>query len=155
MKAVLLLLTLSLPVSQSQAEEVTIGLPCRFWSDLQEKYDLGETHSNLVKILFVRGVYEGAITSAYKASSVARSLVTTKTEEEAAEKAVLTSFADTFYTQTSYQHLAKAVDGFCENHLNKNVYLVDALQIISMEMRGESSETIATRISLARQASDP
>lgn len=150
MKIVLLLLAFAAPVAQAQADEVTIGLPCQFWSDLSGEYEFDDKYVELIKTLFVKGIYEGAVTSTYHASVVAKQLAIPGSEESAKE-AVLASLADNFYTKTSYKELANGLNGFCADHLNKKIAITEALQIISMGMKGVSADSIEARTNLARQ----
>lgn len=94
------------------------------WSKLED--ELGKEMAGVAKYCFVRGVYDGL---AFGASPV----------------------IGKYYTQTSIDHLVRALDQFYADYRNEKVVVVFALEVISMELRGEPREKIDLELQRKRK----
>lgn len=52
------------------------------------------------------------------------------------------ALAGNLYTNTSYDTLVRGVDDFCSDYHNNQLWIFQALQIVSLEMQGAESEVI-------------
>jgi hypothetical protein len=148
MRKILLLAALLSASFHSHADQVNVGLPCSFWAGLNETAVSGQATAGaptlqLSKILFVRGVYEGAIT-AYGKLAVP--------DARSAREVALQQFGNTFYINTSYENLVTGLDSFCSDHQNQEIFLTEALQIVAMQLRGDTKDSIDREIDAVRKA---
>jgi len=59
------------------------------------------------------------------------------------------------YLDTTYGHLIEALDQFYSDYRNEGVFLVWALQLISLEMRGTAPKVVEARlVEMRRQAAE-
>jgi len=80
-----------------------------------------------MQIVLVRGIYEGLIWG--RSPDISK-----------------------YYRKTSYDHMAKALDQFYADYRNEKVFIVWALQVIAMELSGESPERVEDHLRSMRKA---
>jgi len=117
-----LIMTLALYHIAVCENSVKIAAAGNYWELLSTS-----PNPHLCKIYFVRGIYEGLVIGDSKK-------------------------LDHFYTKTSYETLIKALDQFYEDYRNENIFVVDALTVISMELRGTNKETVDKKLRLLRKS---
>lgn len=111
------------------AEEITgVGFDGSGWNGLKVLREIQSGKVELlVKTYFVRGIYEGLSFGQGAMQSL-------------------------YYTETSYEHLVKALDQFYADYRNEKVFVGMALRVIAMELRGESPESIDEYLRRIRKA---
>jgi hypothetical protein len=148
-----LLMLVALLVAQRPAlaeeDTVRIGLNCAYWSSVLT----GDVFV-VTKVLFVRGVYEGATAfhmdvfdETERVAAIAASPASTGQLAELFEKRYL--------RRTSYLALVSGLDEFCRDTQNENVWLTGAIKVVSMKLRGESGEAIEAEVQRLRAEPGP
>jgi hypothetical protein len=107
----------------AQPETVMFGLSGNQWSVLSQGIPPAEV--NLLKLAMLRGVFDG--------------LMFGRSPEMAQ-----------YVTNVPIDRVRQALDTFYADYRNRDVFLVWALQIVSMELRGAPREEIDARIRLFR-----
>ena len=105
------------------AEKANMGCGGSVWVKLSER---DEEIEQLVKIVLVRGIYEGAWF----------------TDSEKTKKR--------FYNNIKYSSLANALDDFYSDSYNIKIPIYYALEVVSMKYKGASSKDIEKRIKQLR-----
>ncbi len=133
----------------AEEDTVRMGLNCAYWNGALT----GETFV-VTKVLFVRGVYEGAaafhmdIFDEIERAATAPSL-------PASTQQLAGWFEKRYLRRTSYLALVSGLDEFCRDAQNENVWLTGAIKVVSMQLRGESSETLEAEVLRLRAEPGP
>lgn len=130
-----LLLTAVRPVSAA-GESAPLGLNCGYWNTA-----LAGDAAAVVKVLFVRGMYEGA-TALYADIFDVAERAPQPEQTQATVAVVAGLFEQRYFRNTSYLVLVEGVDNFCKDSRNDSVWLSGAIKIVSMQLRAESTEVI-------------
>lgn len=142
----LVLLMLQAPV-RAEDETVRIGLNCGYWNSA-----LASDVALVAKVLFVRGVYEGATAfhmDIFDAAERMQNSAPTHTQQAAQ------LFEQRYLRQTSYLALVSGLDEFCRDMQNENVWLTGAIKVVSMRLRGEPASSLEMEIQRLRAESGP
>jgi hypothetical protein len=118
---VFIIFCLSIP-TVSRSDEILFGLDGGWWSAISK---LEPTNAKLVKLATIRGIFDGI-------------------EFGDGEK-------EKYYYKTSFEHYIKALDQFYADYRNQQIIVVWAMQIVSMEMRGEPKSKIDSSLRRMRQ----
>ena len=119
-----LLVVLATPALLGDEPDVLFGVDGRVWSTL-EKSDC----SGLVKLALLKGIYDGLM---FGRSDQIERYQTRK---------------------TSYSTLIRGLDKFYSDYRNERVLLVSALQVVALELRGDSPEQVDSLTRAFRDAS--
>lgn len=106
-------------------EKILVGFDGNAWKRVI--VDVDSSRARLHKFLLLRGVLEGLVFGASP-------LMTDKTRP------------DSIYIKTTYNHLIDALDQFYSDYRNEEIFIVWALQIISMELKGVPKEKIESTL---------
>jgi hypothetical protein len=118
--ALIVLIVLSTRTTSAVAEGgIRFGADGRFWKVVFDERKTPDARD--YKLLFLRGVFEGLIVGASP-------MVRPGREE--------------IYLKGSPEDFVTALDQFYSDYRNEKVFVVHALKIISMEMRGEPQDKI-------------
>lgn len=109
----IILITVMRDVSAAE-EKILVGFDGNAWKRVIVDVDLSRARFH--KFLLLRGVLEGLVFGASP-------LMTDK------------SRPDSIYVKTTYNHLIDALDQFYSDYRNEEIFIVWALQVISMELR--------------------
>ena len=130
-------------------EMIPLGLNCHYWNTA-----LASDTSAVAKVLFVRGVYEGAtafhmdIFDAVEGDS--RPEASVHFQQQAAEL-----FEQRYYRNTGYLRLVDGLDRFCKEPGNEPVWLTGAMKVVSMRLRGAADAVIETEMQRLRAQPGP
>lgn len=135
--------------SVSAEESVPLGLSCGYWNSA-----LAGDALVVPRVLFVRGVYEGATALHMDIFDASERAPQTEQSAYAARQAA-ELFETRYYRKSGYLVLVDALDQFCKEPQNENVWLTGALKIVSMQLRGEPSEATVAETQRLRAEPGP
>ncbi len=118
--------------SVSAEESIPLGLNCGYWNTA-----LAGDALVVTRVLFVRGVYEGATALHMDIFDAAERAPQAEQPEYAARQAA-ELFEARYYRKSGYLVLVDGVDQFCKDPQNEAVWLTGAIKIVSMQLRSES-----------------
>ncbi len=147
---ILVVLLLSMQRTAGAADEtVKIGLDCSYWNGA-----LAGDVLLTARVLFVRGMYEGATALHADLFDAAEQLADAG-QSAARERELADTFEERYFRQSGYISLVAGLDTFCRNPLNSTVWLTSAMRVVSMQLRDEALELIEMQIARARQTPGP
>lgn len=145
--AALVLLLVQVP-AYAEDEAVRIGLNCGYWNTA-----LAGDAALVAKVLFVRGMYEGATAFHMDIFDAAERDAQSSQAGNTQQAAQL--FEQRYLRQTSYLALVSGLDEFCRDPQNETVWLAGAIKVVSMRLRGEPADALEMEIQRLRAEPGP
>lgn len=127
--AIVLFHAFLLDEARAASDRIGFGLDGAVWKRvLTDQDDVQST--KLQKLILLRGVLDGMMFG---------------------QSPLFAPGSNAVYVDTSYDHLIDAVDQFYSDYRNEKVFIVWALLVVSMELRGEPRAKIDTELQDFRQ----
>ena len=108
-------------------DQIKVGLDGQAWKELNNS---DSSVTRFTKVLLLQGVFEGL---SYGMSPLIGGHV--------------------IYTNTTFKHLVEALDQFYSDYRNEQVYVVWALQIVSLEIKGTPPNVVEDHLREMRRRS--
>lgn len=145
-----LMLLIGQAPTMAEEDTVKLGLNCGYWNSA-----LAGDAFLVSKVLFVRGVYEGATAFHMDIFEAAERAAAQPTPSSVDTRQIGELFEKRYLRQTSYLLLVAGLDEFCADADNETIWLTGAIKLVSMRLRGEPGAALDAEVLRLRAQPGP